>query len=260
MFGKLLKHEFSAIAKDLLPVYLLMIAAALITNILVLAHFNTPSIIAAVIFGAITVAAFVITLITLIRRFRKNLLKDEGYLMFTLPVTTKQLLLSKAVAAITWAALGLLSGLFCGFLFVVNAATFQWSMISDVFSYIIAHTQADDWLLIVEIIISMILNFSLFLFTIYLSISVAQLPIFKVSDTIRKRIIPFGCFVIFYMIYAGITSFISKLLPFETADTAIAQSQDLLLPVLSGIAIELVTVTLVFFLVDYILRRHLNLE
>lgn len=259
MFGKLLKHEFSAIAKELLPVYLLMIAAAIITNLLFLAQFNTPSIIASVVFGSITVAAFVITLVTLIRRFRRNLLKDEGYLMFTLPVTAKQLILSKAVAAIIWSTIGLLCGLLCGFLFVVNASTFEWGMIGEVISYIFSHAQAGDWLLVAEILVSLILNFTLFLFAIYLSISVAQLPIFKANDTVRRRVVPFGCFVLFYMAYIGITSLISNFLPFDNGAT-ITQSADLLLPILSGIAIEFATVAIVFFLVDYILRKHLNLE
>lgn len=259
MFGKLLKHEFSAVAKDLLPVYLLMIAAAVITNLLFLTRFNTPSVIAAAVFGAITVAAFVITLVTTIRRFRRNLLKDEGYLMFTLPVTTKQLILSKAIAAIVWSAIGLLCGLLCGFLFVLNAATFEWGMIGDMLQYIFSHAQAGDWLLLLEVIVSMILNFALFLFTIYLSISVAQLPIFKANDTVRRRIVPFGCFVLFYMLYVGVTSLISDFLPFDNG-AAMTQASDMLLPLLSGIAIEFATVTIVFFLVDYILRKHLNLE
>lgn len=259
MFGKLLKHEFSAIAKELLPVYLLMIAAAVITNLLFLTRFNTPFIIASVIFGAITVAAVVITLVTLIRRFRRNLLKDEGYLMFTLPVTTEQLILSKAVAAIIWAAIGLLCGLLCGVLFVANAATFDWGAIGDAISYLFTHAQAGDWLLVVEILVSLVLNFTLFLFAIYLSISVAQLPIFKANDTVRRRIVPFGCFVLFYMVYIGITSLIGNFLPFDTG-AEITQSADLLLPILSGIAIEFAAVAIVFFLVDFILKRHLNLE
>ncbi len=259
MFAKLLKHEFSAIAKGLLPIYLLMIAAAVITNLLLLTRYDTPSAIAAAIFGAITVAAFVITLVTTIRRFRRNLLKDEGYLMFTLPVTTKQLILSKAVAAIIWSGIGLFCGLLCGFLFILNASTFEWGMISDFFAFIFSHAQAGDWLVVAEVIVSMILNFTLFLFVIYLSISVTQLPIFKANDTVRHRIVPFGCFILFYIIYIGVTSLISKLLPFD-ANATITQSSDLLIPLLSGIAIELVVVTLVFFLVDYILARHLNLE
>ncbi|HMM06948.1 MAG TPA: hypothetical protein PKD52_09810 [Clostridiales bacterium] len=259
MFAKLLKHEFSAIAKELLPVYLLMIAAAVITNLLLLTHYDTPSAFAAAIFGAITVAAFVITLVTMIRRFRRNLLKDEGYLMFTLPVTAKQLILTKAIAAIVWSGIGLFCGFLSGFLFILNAATFEWGMIGDFFAFVFSHAQAGDWLVVAEILVSMILNFTLFLFTIYLSVSVAQLPIFKANDTVRRRIVPFGCFILFYIIYIGITSLIGELLPFD-ANTAINQSSDLLLPLFFGIAIELVTVTAVFFLVDYILRRHLNLE
>lgn len=259
MFPKLLKYECAAIAKELLPIYLLMIAAAVLTNLLLLAHFHTPSAFALGIFIAITVAAVVITLVTMIRRFRRNLLQDEGYLMFTLPVTAKQLIFAKAVAAVVWSGIGLFCGVLCGFLFILNVATIEWRAIGDFLAYVFSHSQGADWLLAAEVFVSLVLNFTLFLFTIYLSVSVAQLPFFKASDTLRRRIVPFGCFLFFYVVYIAVTSLLGKMLPFD-ATTAVSQTSDLLLPLLFAIAIELITVTAVFFLVDYILRRHLNLE
>lgn len=50
---------------------------------------------------ALAALSFCVMLITAIR-FYKNLFTDEGYLMFTLPVKTSDLLLSKALAAILW--------------------------------------------------------------------------------------------------------------------------------------------------------------
>jgi hypothetical protein len=45
-------------------------------------------------------ALLVVTLKLVIQRFRNNFLKDEGYLMFTLPVPLWQLVASKALAAL----------------------------------------------------------------------------------------------------------------------------------------------------------------
>ena len=44
------------------------------------------AVVMAIMYGMVIIAAFVITLIVIIQRFYKNLLTDEGYLMFTLPV------------------------------------------------------------------------------------------------------------------------------------------------------------------------------
>ena len=47
-------------------------------------------------------AAFVMCIIVTIQRFYKNLLGSEGYLMFTLPVSTTANILSKAITAFIW--------------------------------------------------------------------------------------------------------------------------------------------------------------
>lgn len=49
---------------------------------------------------AIITAIFVLNVIIIIQRFWKGLLKEEGYLMFTLPVTTRSLILSKVLSAL----------------------------------------------------------------------------------------------------------------------------------------------------------------
>jgi ABC-type transport system involved in multi-copper enzyme maturation permease subunit len=48
------------------------------------------------------VGIFVITLIVILQRFYKNLVKEEGYLMFTLPVKPWELITSKLIASVIW--------------------------------------------------------------------------------------------------------------------------------------------------------------
>lgn len=70
--------------------------------------------------------SFCVTLCSAVR-FYKNLFTDEGYLMFTLPVTTSDLLLSKTLVTILWK---LLSMLFTA-LSVMGIATVGISYLSD---------------------------------------------------------------------------------------------------------------------------------
>lgn len=49
---------------------------------------------------AVIVAIFVMNVIIVIQRFWNGLLQEEGYLMFTLPVTTRSLILSKVISAL----------------------------------------------------------------------------------------------------------------------------------------------------------------
>ncbi|MCC8139405.1 MAG: hypothetical protein LIO67_03730 [Lachnospiraceae bacterium] len=53
-----------------------------------------------VLFFGILIALGVLTLLFIIQRFWKGLLKEEGYLAFTLPVETWQLIMGKAVSAL----------------------------------------------------------------------------------------------------------------------------------------------------------------
>ena len=57
------------------------------------------------LYMGVMMAAFVVTAVILIQRFYKNLLGSEGYLMFTLPVTVTQHLLSKTIIAVVMIAL-----------------------------------------------------------------------------------------------------------------------------------------------------------
>lgn len=110
---KLLKYEWKACARIFLPLYgavvLMSIINALMTTDRAQGFLNgIPSAILAMVFVALLVAVFVVTVVILIQRFYKNLLGDEGYLMFTLPVTIAQHIWSKVIVAV---AVCLLSGI-----------------------------------------------------------------------------------------------------------------------------------------------------
>lgn len=66
--------------------------------------FMLPAI-GSMLYMGVMMAAFVVTAVILIQRFYKNLLGSEGYLMFTLPVTVSQHLLSKTIIAVVMIAL-----------------------------------------------------------------------------------------------------------------------------------------------------------
>lgn len=109
MLSKLTKHEFRATGRILLPVYLLlMVTSGLCCLFLHLAdRYDTKAI---AIFQQLTLIAFIVTaigaailtLVLMIYRFYKNLMTDEGYLMFTLPAGTGQIIWSKLIVTTVW--------------------------------------------------------------------------------------------------------------------------------------------------------------
>ena len=111
MLSKLIRHEFRATVRIMLPLYLLMALTAALFNLFM--HLaDRYNVLALQIFRGISTFTFVVTLfgsgvVTLclmVFRFYKNYMTDEGYLMFTLPVTTARLIWSKLIVALVWGA------------------------------------------------------------------------------------------------------------------------------------------------------------
>lgn len=102
MLGKLMKYEFKATARVFLPLYAALLAMAAVTKLMFSLQLQAPRVISMALSILLMVAAFVITLILTIQRFYKNLLTDEGYLMFTLPVETGRLINAKLIVAVVW--------------------------------------------------------------------------------------------------------------------------------------------------------------
>lgn len=104
MLGKILKYDFQSIARILLPVYgaFLVVSGLLGTQ----SAIRTISPLVATAFAALFMVAMIMTIVLVIQRFYQNLLGPEGYLMFTIPVSTGTHILEKVILALVWALLG----------------------------------------------------------------------------------------------------------------------------------------------------------
>lgn len=110
MLGKLMKHEFKATARLMAPLLLAVLLLGVFVriadeNILVRAEHpfvNTLHGILIFAFVVALLAAVICAVVLMVQRFSKNLMGDEGYLMFTLPVGHNQLLLSKLFTSVIW--------------------------------------------------------------------------------------------------------------------------------------------------------------
>ncbi|MBR4943928.1 MAG: hypothetical protein IKZ26_00770 [Peptococcaceae bacterium] len=115
MLTKLLKYEMKASARTLIPLYIATLAVAVVCGVQMRFLMNPldfsgsqvtfSGMLFLVLFG-LCVAIGVLTLMTIVQRFNISLIGDEGYLMFTLPVTHTQLLSSKLIGAILWSVIG----------------------------------------------------------------------------------------------------------------------------------------------------------
>ncbi len=118
MLSKLLKYEYRATAIYFIPIYIMLIVVSCFSYVFrvlgdkvppaVSSGFNTEKLyntllsLSASIYVLLAIALAITTMIVIIMRFYKNLLGNEGYLMFTLPVSVETNILAKLIPAMTW--------------------------------------------------------------------------------------------------------------------------------------------------------------
>lgn len=109
MLGKLLKYEFRASGRLVLPGLAVLTILVVLANVAIRLLSGGPSALVAilsllVVFLAMVavIAAEVIPLAPMIQRFHRNLLSSEGYLMHTLPVSVHSLVWSKLITSLVW--------------------------------------------------------------------------------------------------------------------------------------------------------------
>ena len=113
---KLLKYEWKACARTCLPMYAAVLLLALVNRLTMkdqvqeLFH-GIPTALMGLLYFGVMVAVFVVTAVILIQRFYKNLLGDEGYLMFTLPVTVSQHIWAKTIIAVAMSVLSVIAAI-----------------------------------------------------------------------------------------------------------------------------------------------------
>ena len=109
MLGKLLKHEFRATGRIMLPLLGALIVLAGAANLSFRGVEVTDNGLVTLILGLIIVAFFlgmfavcVMAVVIMVQRFYKNLLGDEGYLTLTLPTGLHSLVWSKLIVSAVW--------------------------------------------------------------------------------------------------------------------------------------------------------------
>ena len=254
MLGKLLKYEFKATSRTFLPIYGALILVALGNRLFRMGNIDLGFGLTTAILVGLFVALGVLTLMVTIQRFNRNLLGDEGYLMFTLPVEPNQLIFSKLITTVIW---GVLSGIVGGMTFIILMGDYEifkefinaWPQLwNELMRGIQVEFNGQVALVLFAIPVIGILSYVQGILMIYLSLATGQLPIFAK----HRRIISFVAFFILNSVLQLIVELIGSIIPFSTMSGTTT-----LMVVMSGI---IVLDVILFMGINYIVGKHLNLE
>jgi len=130
MLRKLFKYEWKAASQTLIVLHAIVLLFAVFTRISfeVRGGIEEDSAISGLLLFLsimITVTAAIFTVIFIGYRFYKSVFTDEGYLTNTLPVTPKQLIISKGLTGVIWQALDIVIVFAAVFIIVGDRALFE---------------------------------------------------------------------------------------------------------------------------------------
>lgn len=263
MLGKLLKYEIKATGRIFLPFILSIFVFALITRFISAfgpQKWGAPSIISMAIYVVIMVGMFVMTFIVTIQRFYKNLLSDEGYLMFTLPTKSWQHILSKLLVSMMWMVISVLVALIS-----ILITAFDQRAVSQViqesstfFNQVFAQLGASAYLTTFEIILSSLVSLASSILIVYASIALGHL--FRQ----HKIFFSFGAFILLNTL-SQVLFLPLSLLPdrpsIHIASDNLVSLQSQLQAVLAIAIICTCLLSAAYFAItNLILSKHLNLE
>jgi hypothetical protein len=269
MLGKLLKYEIKATARLFLPLYLTIVVFAVINRFFLampnlgdksFSFYSLAVTISMIVFVTLMVGLVVMTLFVLIQRFYKNLLGDEGYLMFTLPVKSWSHILSKLIISMLWTIASSIVA-FCSILLIfsknINISELL-NELSVAYNQIVQQFGAYTYLINLEVIIFVLLNLASTILIIYAAIALGHL------FNKHKLLSSFGMYIVLQII----SQMIMSLAGFIFFNLAIFKPESTFIPnVLLVNGILLLSILFsgaftagYFFLTNYILKRKLNLE
>lgn len=180
MLGKLLKYEFKSTGRILLPLYAAIVVFSIFSrmfNSINSKYLSMPQDLMLMFCVILIVASFALTIFIIIQRFYKNLLGDEGYLMFTIPVTASQNILSKIITAFTWLVMTTVVSIVSILILVVEKVDFKaiGEAINMAHNYVISTFGNSVYTLIALCLVLIIIYAITAILMLYTAISIGQL-------------------------------------------------------------------------------------
>lgn len=265
MLGKLLKYEFKATSKFFISMYLLIVVTIILNGVFMLNSIMSKSQhISIMVIASLLIALITLTVIICINRFRKNLLGEEGYLMFTIPTKTYKIILSKYICSLIWTLLTFIITIISYSIIMVQQSTSIGTIYGEgVTLYIddkiisfteLAKTNKD--FIVIAFVILLILSFiSIVIFAVYNSLAIAQLSIFNKYRTIASTVSFLGICVVLN----GLNILANNIFPKpDISDLTFIGAFTKVMTL--GILENFIIIIILFIGLNYTLTKKLNLD
>lgn len=274
MLGKLLKYEFKSTSRLLGIIYLAILVMSVVIGIScrsmlqevfsnVDVYTSDPSagrIVSTIamvsIYVILVIALVIITYYFIIERFYKSMLKGEGYLMHTLPVSTWELVACKTISGFVWSILGSVVIFLSVFLILASGGVWN-TVISEVMNdlasfsdyYLNLHTGL--W------IVSSIVNVIRLILTFYVAMAIGGAA---KKHKMLYSVLAFIVILIIMRVIAAIGNFgmLSQIMSAEYIDSDFELSVNAYM--VKNMIFNIIYAVIFFIGTTFFLKKRLNLE
>lgn len=275
MLGKLIKHETRATSRIFLPLYGALLILTIFTKLVMAIgapdffseaasnNSNVAEIILGISFTlyfVLIVGICVMTLVMIIQRFYKNLFTDEGYLMFSLPVKTWELVLSKLLVGLIWSAVCTVMIFLTFFIFSLGAFSMMElsQTIRSAYSMFYLQTGMELNLFMAELIVFILVETVASILMIYVSIAIGQL------FNQHRIVAAFGAYIVITIAMQIIMSIAMAVLAIGNLESMVLNGSEAMITVqwlINGSTALNVVLGIGFYYVTHtIMKKRLNLE
>lgn len=279
MLGKLMKYDMKSMSRAFIPMWILAPVISLLLSFsirsaigwtdnpilgpMMNAGTNILMIIMGLLFAAAIIGLLVMTIMFVIQRFWNGLLKEEGYLMFTLPVKVWELIVSKALTATLVACISIVVGVFSGMVLAV----FSTSDIVYAFAYVwknflnnVIEVGPVFWINMLLFIIVLIMGTVSSIYHVYAAMSLGHL--FATHKVVGSCVSYIGISIVTSILGNIMTAILSYVVPdrfyyMSSYNMLEAMSSLYLLYMMLGLAVEII---IFHVITERILSKKLNLE
>ncbi|MGN0702700.1 MAG: hypothetical protein ACI4KL_05965 [Lentihominibacter sp.] len=262
--GTLVKHEMKAVGRRLLPFYGALIVVTVFFGLAVFGigpegvFGGILSGLTGILYAIMAVGVIVYTAIVLIQRFYSNLLGNEGYLHFTLPVGTNAHIANKVISAGVWVMLSIIAAGISVLILMLFAVTPPELMgelkvvLSEINDYVGGIEIA---VAILEVMVLGFLAFGEAAVKVYAAISMGQLL------ENHRALGAIGSYVGFCIIECIVAGIMDKIIPmYQLFNMDISAFAIFQLEMLGTFLVTALLMAIYWFISHRILDRRLNLQ
>lgn len=270
MTGKLIKNEFKMSSHTMGMIYL---AAAVTVGIMALAYafdISWISVVATIALIIISIIAVVVTFVCVVANFQKTLYGNQGYLSFTLPVTSGQLLASKTIVSFVWMLLSYAVGIGIW----IGVYLYSTAMIGDdvmaaiklmlnLFASLPSATTIK--VIVVAIVLVIFIKIVTLIAQLFFAITISNTRSFQKLGVFGPIIMFFAIFLVVTVISAALSNNVPISLLASTNgielsfSQAMAHSEGIAIGV-TGVAFDVITSIFLFMMTSLIMDTKINIK